>query len=412
MKQIVSLVALLGLIALLGGMFYSVVAPFLLPLFMAAVIAIISQPLYRRCLQWTAGRPAWAAGLATGLITLLIVGPLVTLTIVSAAQLISLADRPLGNWRGGLEQIWQAIEPSLERAAAMVPGGLTDEQLTNIKNDLLSGLQALASRIATGTFSLASSTVGWLISLAVASGMFLTGLYYFLADGPGILASMERLVPIPIVHQRELYVRFAKTVRAVVFATFLAAFAQGLATAIALQVCGFGYFLVFVVVGSVASLIPLAGAWMVWGPCAAWLAVQGHWLAAIGLTAWGLLVVGILDNVVKMFVLQSEADLHPLIAFVSVIGALQSMGLWGVFIGPIVASCLFALVQIFNQELHGLSEPAPAPDPGPGGLPVPPPTPAEVPPAAPLTEVAAPIPVEPRPRPASRSQSRRQRRGR
>ena len=58
-----------------------------------------------------------------------------------------------------------------------------------------------------------------------------------------------------------------------------------------------------------------------------------------------------LDNGVKMYVLQNDADLHPLLAFISVIGALQVLGLWGIFIGPIVASCLFALIQIFNTEL-------------------------------------------------------------
>ena len=62
-----------------------------------------------------------------------------------------------------------------------------------------------------------------------------------------------------------------------------------------------------------------------------------------------------LDNVVKMYVLQNNADLHPLLAFISVVGALQVLGLWGIFIGPIVASCLFALVQIFNLELKGLA---------------------------------------------------------
>ena len=48
--------------------------------------------------------------------------------------------------------------------------------------------------------------------------------------------------------------------------------------------------------------------------------------------------------------------LITLIAFISVIGALQVMGLWGIFIGPIVASCLFALIQIFNAELNELSK--------------------------------------------------------
>ena len=213
-----------------------------------------------------------------------------------------------------------------------------------------------AAQLAGTTFSIASSTVGIFVSLAVAAGMFLTALYYFLADGPAILSAAEELIPLPVEHQRKLGNRFARVVRAVVTATFAAVFAQGLATAVALQVCGIGHFFIFLVVGSIASLIPLAGAWMVWGPCAAWLALQGHWFAAIRLTAWGLAFVGMLDNLVKMYVLESEADLHPLIAFISVIGALQVMGLWGIFIGPIVASCLFALIQIFNSELKEIAK--------------------------------------------------------
>lgn len=358
MSRIVSLAVLLALIALLGGMFYQVIAPFLLPLFLAAVLAVICQPLQHFFLKMTKGRRAVSAALTTIVVTLIFVGPLVTGTFLAATKLYALADKRLGvDWLGGVDLIWQKVlTPSLERIAPMIPGGLSDQQLKVLEQELTDSLRTLASRLAGTTFSIASSTVGMFVSLAVAAGMFLTALYYFLADGPDILAAAEELIPLPVDHQRKLAARFAGTVRAVVTATFAASFAQGLATALALQVCGIGHFLIFLVVGSIASLIPLAGAWMVWGPCAIWLALQGHWAAAIGLSIWGIAVVGMLDNIVKMYVLQSEAELHPLIAFISVIGALQVMGLWGIFIGPIVASCLYALVQIFNIELKALAK--------------------------------------------------------
>jgi predicted PurR-regulated permease PerM len=150
-------------------------------------------------------------------------------------------------------------------------------------------------------------------------------------------------------------------VRAVVLATFLAAFAQGLATALALQVVGMGHFFIFLIAAAISALVPLAGTWMVWGPCAAWLAFQGHWTAAIGLALFGIVVVGLLDNVIRTYVLNSDAQLHPLLAFVSVLGALQVMGLWGIFFGPIIASCLYALVQIFLTELESFSATQPKP---------------------------------------------------
>lgn len=357
MSRFVSLAVLLALIVLLGSTFYRVIAPFLLPLFLAAVLAVICQPLQNRFLKLTRGRVAWAAGLTTASVTLMIVGPLVTLTFVAATHLYTLADQRLGaDWKAGLNQVWsKGVMPIVSKIAPLIPGGLSQERLLELQTEFSDSLQSLATQLAGTTFSIASSTVGMFVSLLVAGGMFLTALYYFLADGSTILAAAEELIPLPVNHQRSLRDRFARVVRAVVSATFLAAFAQGLATAVALQVCGIGYFVVFLVIGSVAALIPLAGTWMVWGPCAIWLGLQGHWFAAIGLTVWGIAVVGVIDNLVKMYVLQSEADLHPLIAFISVIGALQVMGLWGIFIGPIVASCLFALLQIFNSELKELA---------------------------------------------------------
>ena len=53
----------------------------------------------------------------------------------------------------------------------------------------------------------------------------------------------------------------------------------------------------------------------------------------------------------RLYVLNSDVKLHPLLAFISVLGGLQWLGLWGVFIGPVVASCLHALIEIFNTEL-------------------------------------------------------------
>lgn len=391
MNRVVSLAVLLGLIFLMGSTFYRVIAPFLLPLFLAAVLGVICQPLQNYFLRKVSGRTSWAAALTTISVTAMFVVPTVLVTVVAAANLYDLAQQHLGgDWNNGLDLLWRrVVMPVVEKVAPLVPGGLTDERLQQWKGDFSDNIQSVAMQTAATTFSIASSTVSTFVSLAVAAGMFLTALYYFLADGPAILAAMEDLIPLPRDHQRKLCDRFSRVVRAVVSATFIAAFAQGLATAAALQVCGIGHFIIFLVVGSIASLIPLAGAWMVWGPCAIWLGLQGHWVAAIGLTVWGLAVVGMLDNLVKMYVLQSEADLHPLIAFISVIGALQVMGLWGIFIGPIVASCLFALIQIFNVELKEMAQERAAV----GSSPVPPPPETAIQNSSSLAVVTAPRPA-------------------
>ena len=357
-SRLVSLAVLSALILLVGGAFYQVVVPCLLPLFLAAVLAVVSQPLQRYFLKKTGGRAAWAAGLTTTALMAMLVVPLAVGTFVAAVQLEDVADKSLGrDWRDGLDLLWSRLMAlDLERLSPYVPGGLSDTRLVEIKTELSKSLQSLATMLAGKTFDLATSALGVFVSLAISGGMFVTALYYFLADGPAILAATEELLPVPVEYQRRLADKFATVVRAVVTATFLAALAQGLATALALQVCGFGHFGVLLVIASIVSLIPMAGAWMVWSPFVIWLALHGNWFAAIGLVIWGVAVVGLLDNGVKLYVLQSNADLHPLLAFISVIGALQVLGLWGIFIGPIVASCLFALIQIFNEELRAMAK--------------------------------------------------------
>ena len=358
MNRFISLSVLLVMIVLLGSTMYQVVAPFILPLFLAAVLAIVCQPMFKYFLKKTGQRTGLAAAFTTASLVAILIIPLVVGTLICALQLYSLAQQHLdGDWHTGLDIIWnRGILPGIEWIKKVYPGGLSEEKLGSLKEQFADSLQELAGQIAGRTFTIASSTVGIFVSMTVAAGMFITSLYYFLADGPALLAAAEEMIPLPVDYQRRLCKKFEVVVRAVVMATFIAAFIQGFATSIALQLCGIGYFWIFLAIATFASLVPLVGAWIVWGPCVILLALQGHWTAAILLALWGAIVVSMLDNIVKMYVLQNGADLHPLLSFVSVVGALQVLGLWGIFIGPIVASCLFALIQIFNAELKELSK--------------------------------------------------------
>ena len=444
MARLVSLIILTVLIVFLGLTFYSVIAPFLLPLFLAGVLAVLCQPPFRWIERKMKGRTSVAAGITTFLLSALILVPLVIGTVIAAIQLISftqhfVAGRTLvvrddsgrdvrlrverdamvrlngdrvavtalqpgdrvvvtlarpgeraaqqiaasrdssppgpagvdsaslvrGEVEGVDESQWNRTVKRLndefqldELVAELRPylgEDLDAEQLeTQLRDGLQTGLRTLAMK----TFGIAGAAIGFIGSFAgglISLLMFVIAFYYFLADGPELLAASETLIPVKVDYQRQILAQFTKAVRAVVAATFLAAIAQGFATALALQFFGFGHFFLFLAIGTLTSMIPMLGTWVVWGPCAVWLAWQGHWILAGALTAFGSMVIGMLDNAIRTYVLHSDVRLHPLLAFVSVLGGLQALGLWGVFIGPIVASCLHALVQIFNTELHEFS---------------------------------------------------------
>lgn len=411
MARIVSLGIIASLIVVLGITCYRVIAPFLVPLFLGGITAMLCQPLFHYFLQRFRDRRQWAAAATTatvigGLTLPLLIGILFgaiqivlwTYEGIDRASHVSLLDVN-SDTRANVERIrdtlfgyydqWylgddiHSVDRDLlqltpeeidtlgknrnlltERRKAWFDKWF-EKEFAQSRNQLGQALKGLAAK----TLGVVGSTIGHTIGvtigttlhllatlagLAVALAVFALALYYFLADGPDLIIAAESLIPIDRSHQRELASQFAKTVRAVVLATFLAAIGQGLATAIALKIVGVGYFLLLVIIATFASMIPMAGPFLVWFPVACWLLWTGHWGSALFLCVAGFAVIGTLDNIIRAYVLQSDTKLHPLLAFVSVLGGLQVMGLWGVFIGPVVACCLHVLIEIFNQEVQAM----------------------------------------------------------
>jgi predicted PurR-regulated permease PerM len=386
MPRLVSLILMATLIVILGLTFYQVAAPFLMPLFLAAVLAILCQPIHARCLRWTKNRPALAAGLTTVVILASILGPLILGTVSAARHMDRVAnDRLEGRgWRSIFDA---ARKNSTVQSLVMRYGQLTGEpvQIDEIEKEVDARFREVAKLVAEKTLGSAGATLSLLgraAALLVSSMTFVIALYYFLADGPDLVEATVHLIPVNPDYQRQLITQFDHAVRAVVSATFAAAIGQGIATGIGMEITekwhtaqltswaaqgiaipdgdlplgSMSYFFVATILATLTALVPLLGTWLIWGPYAVWLWYMGHWLPAGFIAAYGLVVVGLLDNVIRTYVLHSNVKLHPLLAFISVLGGVQTMGLWGVFVGPIVASCLHALVKIFNTELVAFSQ--------------------------------------------------------
>lgn len=370
MTRLVSLAVVTLLIIFFGITFYQVVAPFLMPLFLAAVIAMLAQPIQEYFLKKTKGHTQLSAGLTTGSVLVGISVPVMMVVLIATFQVVLFVGDMLQdkNW----DEISQTIRTELDidrvthdlhPYASALMDDLSEPELKTrllhlrgtIKDSIQNGLELLVENTM-GVANKAMGLMGSLASLTVSLLMFIIALFYFLADGPALVATSERLIPIGVEYQRQLRMRFYNVVRAVVTATFLAALAQGLATATMLcTYFGFRQFMILFLIATFASMVPLFGTWLVWGPCAIFLALTGHWVPAILFLLIGSTLIGWLDNLIRTYVLQSDAQLHPLLAFVSVLGGVQVMGLWGVFFAPIVAAILHALVVIFNTEVSELS---------------------------------------------------------
>ncbi len=366
MARLVSLLLMGAVIVMLTLTFYHVMAPFLMPLFLAGVLAVLCQPIYRRFLKWTKNRTPLAAGLTSVVVLTVILVPLTLGTVAGAKQLYALADSKLNvsdlktgaDWAELSRRIQNSenVERFIQRYEEWTGDPVNRDDLqTEVQTWVREGSVTLARK----TLGYAGSTLsllGSVASILISSLTFVIAFYFFLADGPALIAATEKLIPVHRDYVQHLLTQFDQTVRAVVFATFAAALGQGVATGIGMHIAGFRHFFIVTILATLTALVPVLGTWLIWGPYVLWLWYTEHGLAAAILALYGSIFVGLLDNVIRAYVLHSNVKLLPLLAFVSVLGGIQVMGLWGIFIGPIVASCLHALLKIFNTELVAFSE--------------------------------------------------------
>lgn len=355
MPRLISLGILLTLIVVLGGTFYRVMAPFLTPLFLAAMTAIVSKPMFNYFLRQNPNRTSMAAGMTTAVLLAAILIPLATITTLASLQLYSFASAT------DLKSVEHWISTGVEIANQYLPkeGQLTAQKATkDLAKWISSAFQQIGDRslgsAAGATLGTISGIAAFLGAVGISLLIYGMAIYYFLADGDRLLRSAQSLIPVDETHQLELYEEFSKVVQGVVVATFAAAIGQGVATTAALWFFGFHNLFALGALATLSALVPMLGTCLVWIPCAIWMFTQGQVTQGVIFVSYCLLFVGFIDNIIRTYVLNTNVKLHPLLAFISVLGGIQALGLWGVFIGPIVASCLYALVKVFNTELDQL----------------------------------------------------------
>jgi predicted PurR-regulated permease PerM len=315
---------------------YLLALPFLPAVTWALALAVVAQPLHGRILGLT-GRPNLAAALSVLVVALLITGPGVLL----ARQLVGEAGRGLEALKAQTEQgRWQATlegNPKLARAVDMVAPGA----------DVRGGAERLAG--AAGSY-LSSFVGGSLWALAQLLMTFFT-LFYLFRDRRTFLKGVRSLLPLSQSETDRLFARVSDTVYATFYGTFAVSLVQGLLGGLMFWWLGLPAPLLWGVVMFLLSLVPVLGAPVVWGPAALFLAATGAWGKALILAAWGVAVIGSIDNLLYPVLVGDRVRMHTLLVFFSVIGGILLFGAAGLVLGPVAVVITTLLIEVWRGRL-------------------------------------------------------------
>ena len=183
----------------------------------------------------------------------------------------------------------------------------------------------------------------------------LLGLYFLLIAAEDVWARVKRYLPFAEDDSEDLRIKFYEVTMATVQGVLAVAIVQGILVGIAFAVLGLPNAIVWGTVTAIASVLPLVGSALVWVPAAIVLFATNHVGQAIGLTLFGAIVVGNIDNVMRAVVSKRVGNLHPLTTLLGAFAGIEYIGLIGVLLGPLAITWFFELLVIYDK-VYGLTD--------------------------------------------------------
>lgn len=331
-------VLLLAALLLVGA----VVWPLASALFLAAVLAVVLAPLQARLAKWLRGRPNLAAGILVLAVLLLLVVPLLAMSAVVVREATDGARFILDTVRSeGMSGLVQLLPAPLADYAARALGHLGD-----ISKTIEAQLNAQGARAASALGAALLATGTLLFELA----MMAIALFFLLVGGNALIAWIDGVTPLRRGQTRELLAEFKKVSYAVIVSSLITAGVQAAAALAGYLIASVPHPVFFAGVTFFFALIPMIGAASVCLFAALILLVTGHPYMAIFLAAWGVVVVGLVDNVVKPYLIKGEMEMHGAVVFFALLGGLGAFGVIGLLIGPLAVAMLLSLLRIYRRD--------------------------------------------------------------
>ncbi len=329
-----------GIVVALAYFVFLVFEPFLPALAWAVVIVVVSYPAYLRL------RARFHANLAalicTAGVTLILIVP--TLLVMAAfvhqgVQAVQTLQQQIQSGHfDWVNRLWLELE-----------GKFQSNNVTSLSTLLSRYAEQAAGYIAARLGTLLKNTALFLFHLSVT----ILAMFYLFRDGESIVERVREILPFEAVHRDRMMAEAHDLIFASVVSSAVAAAAHGFLGGIAFGLTGISAPVFWGVMMGFFSLVPVVGSALIWAPAAINLIVQGHIGAGIVLAIICSVIVGVVDNFVRPWVIGGRTEMGGLVVFISVLGGISAFGLLGVVVGPIVVATGASLLDLYAPSAPG-----------------------------------------------------------
>ncbi|HEY0040624.1 MAG TPA: AI-2E family transporter [Flavisolibacter sp.] len=275
--------------------------------------------------RWNHASAAWALMLLSFFVILVPIGLLVNILYSKASYVVDHSAELINSLKIAAQQLsdrigYKLIEPStLNKVGAF--------------------LAALLPKVLGVTFNTLTQ---------VASMYFI--LYFMLVNGRRMEKALYEYIPLKDTNVDLLGAEMKNLIISSSIGIPLIALVQGIAGLIGYLIIGIDEPWLWFVATTIAAMMPVVGAAIIYAPLTIMLFVQGYTGKGIAMAIWGFGVIGLIDNVFRLLVNKKLGDIHPLITIFGVVIGVQLFGFIGLIFGPILIALFILLLRIYSSE--------------------------------------------------------------
>jgi predicted PurR-regulated permease PerM len=345
-REHIALILFVVLIAIASYLFYAIFRPFLPSIIWGAVLAGIFYPL-NALLKRKRLRDNLRAVIMCVIAVTVIIVPAVFLTI----GLIGEAANSLPKLREAIDrgQLDFLLKPEAygwnEKIKAFL-GDYVDTSNFDIESLIVDNVQ----RLSTYLLQQFSNLIGN-FSLAIASFAFaVLSMFFFFRDGDRLAVRLKDLLPMREELKENLTTRLKEVIEASIYGQVLVAGLQGVLGGLIFWAVGLPSPIFCGAVMAMLSLIPIVGPYLVYLPAGVILIVSGSWIRGAIVLILGIVVVSQSDNILRPMIVSSRTKIPTLLLFFSILGGIKLFGLLGIILGPVVASIILTLIEVYRPR--------------------------------------------------------------
>lgn len=329
--------AILALIVL--SLAFFIVKPYLASVFLAIVFVVVFYPVHKFISKILHGRKNLSSLLSTFLVLLVIFIPVgfFGFLVFQEARTIYEDGLQSGTALVSVDKFMVDFE---EKVNNIFPGvNVEIRHFTEVEELVQQGLSVVVNYF--------NKILTSFLRLGIGFFIMVLAIFYLFRDGEIMMNKINKLSPLKRSYTDTIFKKVTEAVNAVVRGRLLVGVIMGFVIG-----AGFAFFnlpspVLWGGISAIASMLPVVGPLVIIIPTSLILFFTGSVWSAVGIMAWGVVTVIVIDEYLSSILIDQKMHIHPFLILLSALGGISFFGAVGFVVGPVVLALMFAILEIY-----------------------------------------------------------------